>query len=274
MSSVKSIIRRLPLARPLYRLALRAVRSSASPTEIQRLFVNSKDFEAALINKGAGRLTLVTTDGLQFTIRRNLWDARIIEEIFCDRPYVRHVSLSEKPVIVDIGGYIGDFSIWCAKYLHPSRVIVYEPTVENYEVLIENVEQNGFGSIIETMNEAVGRSGWVELNVQSLEFNEFHVSSYLYEHCERRRVASASIGQIFDRHKLQNVDLLKIDCEGSEYDIFESFDPSLLRRTRNIVFEVHKVDGYIEKLMAAKELLRSTGFTLVEEDLMVYALRK
>ena len=54
---------------------------------------------------------LVTRDGLRITIRQNIWDARIVSEIF-EKPYVNSCPHSPRLTVIDIGGYIGDFSLY------------------------------------------------------------------------------------------------------------------------------------------------------------------
>ena len=240
----------------------------------QGFFINDAEYRQALVRKAPGRTTLVTRDGLRLTIRRNLWDARIVREIFFDRPYLQHCKIPERPVIVDIGGYIGDFSMYCAKYCKPARVIVYEPTLENYNVLLENVRRNGFQDLVEAVNKAVGRRGELVLNVQKLSEDEFHVSAYWYEGCEKRVVQSISLPELYEAHQLRHVDLLKIDCEGGEYDILPTVPDHVLACTRNIVFEFHVVEGHEPKLKQAKDRLQAAGFALHEEGMIISACRE
>jgi FkbM family methyltransferase len=239
-----------------------------------RFFVNDSEYRQALVQKAPGRTTLRARDGLQIIIRRNLWDARIVREIFFEKPYIQHCRIPHRAVIVDIGGYIGDFSIFCAKYHQAARVIVYEPTLENYSVLLENVRNNAFQDVIEPVNRAVGRPGELVLNVQRLSDEEFHVSSFWYEDCEKRVVQSISLPELYKTHKLDHVDLLKIDCEGGEYEMLPVIPDHVLVCTRNIVFEFHVVEGYEPKLKLAKERLLSAGFILHQNGMIISACRE
>jgi hypothetical protein len=77
--------------------------------------------------------------------------------------------------------------------------------------------------------------------------------------------------QIFDTHKLSRVDLLKVDCEGGEYDIFPSMSDDLYSRIANIVFEYHTINGSDAKLTAILARLRSLGFDVTVKDEIVTA---
>lgn len=217
------------------------------------------------------RETLQTRDGLQFRVRLNRYDARILREIFLDRPYTRHVKLPPEPVIVDIGGYIGDFSVFAAKRLNAS-VVVYEPTAENFDLLVENIRLNGFEDTITAVNKAVGVEGSVAINVQ-VDRGEVHASSYWYDDAEQRTIASVNLETLLNDHNITNVDLLKIDCEGGEYDIIDHASPDALRRVRHIALEWHRVDFYADRLARLERRLTNEGFTVHHNGAILDASR-
>jgi hypothetical protein len=73
------------------------------------LFRNWPTYFELLRKHGSGRRVLQTRDGIKLWARENVWDAKIIREIFVEKPYLVGFSdLPARPVVVDIGGYIGD----------------------------------------------------------------------------------------------------------------------------------------------------------------------
>jgi len=52
-----------------------------------------------------------------------------------------------------------------------------------------------------------------------------------------------SIRSLFDRQRIDRIQLLKVDCEGSEHGIFRSLTPELAARIDQIAMEVHRIDG-------------------------------
>ena len=269
LDTVKRAARKLPFAEDAYALA----RSVQGRRQGAGVFENVDDYARALYRKADDGVVLRTHDGLQVAIRRNRWDAEIVREIFFDRPYLRHVDLPAAPVIVDIGGYIGDFALYAVKYLDAQLVVVYEPTLENFEMLTRNVALNHYGERIAAVNKAVGQSGELVLNVQKLDRDEIHVSSHWYADAERRTIPSVTLAELLDTHQLESVDLLKVDCEGGEYDILPDAPDDVLRRVRNIVFEYHTVDGYQPKLHRVIRRLDSAGYHLREHNKIVSAVR-
>ncbi len=130
------------------------------------VFKNQRTYVSRLRRRGRGRRILETRDGIRLYARENVGDARIIREIFVQRPYLRGFGdLPAAPVAVDVGGYIGDFSVYAARRMNASRVIVYEPTSENWRMLVDDIALNELETRIVAVNEAVGESGTLELNV-------------------------------------------------------------------------------------------------------------
>jgi FkbM family methyltransferase len=267
--SVKRRLKKLPFAHYAYGRA----RSLLGRREAASVFENVGDYARALYRKDDEGVVLRTHDGLELAIRQNLWDAEIVREIFFEQPYTRHLRLPPDPVVVDVGGYIGDFALYAVKYLGAEHVVAYEPTYENFAMLEHNIARNGYGDRITAVNEAVGDSDEIVLNVEKLDGDEVHVSPYWYPEAEQRTLPSVTLEELFDTHGLDSVDLLKVDCEGGEYDIFPSTPDAVLDRVENIAFEYHEIDGYEPKLDRVLNRLSSAGFRLREEGKVVSACR-
>jgi FkbM family methyltransferase len=271
--AIKSATKRIPFTGQIY-AQLRAWRDvGQTKRDAESLFENPEVYWRALTDKGSGTVELRMHGGLAITIRRNIWDARIIKEIFFDKPYVRYFELPKNPVVIDVGGYIGDFTLYAAKYLKARKVIVYEPTKENFEILSRNVENNSFEGEVVAVNKAVGIDSEIRLNVEISDNEEVHVSSYWYQEAEQRVIPCVTLAELMETHVIQSVDLLKVDCEGGEYDIFPALDDETLGRIKNIVFEYHRVDGFEKRLHCVLDRLKSAGYTLRVDGQIAYAYR-
>lgn len=228
----------------------------------------------ALRNKGSGSSVIETHDGLKIHFRQNRFDAFILKEMFLDREYLRRVGdLPDKPVIVDIGGYIGDFSIFAAHYLG-AQVYVYEPVSENFEILLRNVSANALGDRVHAFQMAVSDQPSITLNVERKSAGEVHVSAHAYPEAEKRLIPATTLQGIVTSNGLDRIDLLKIDCEGGEYFIFRMMTPEFLAKVGTIVFEYHRVvPDWQEQVARMFDQLRSAGFRLIEDFMVVTAVR-
>lgn len=251
-----------PVVGAIYTSARRKYHHLRTSRAARRYFVNFNDYRSALSAKGLGTVDIVTTDGLTITIRQNGWDARILQEIFFEDPYTRSISLAARPTVVDIGGYIGDFSLYAAKRLNARKVVVCEPSKKNFAILRRNVERNRYEGTIVPLNVAVSNADSLLMNVDLPDNQQVNVSSYSGGGPGLERIPCISLEKLIDAHQLEYIDLLKIDCEGGEYDILLNATDRLFARIGNIVFEYHEIDGYRDQLNRVLDRLKMHGYRL------------
>jgi len=60
----------------------------------------------------------------------------------------------------------------------------------------------------------------------------------------REETTVRDLNALLKENEITQVDLIKIDVEGSEYDVLTSLDPSLLQRVQWIVGELHSVRDF------------------------------
>ena len=260
-------IRRLFLATPvlgaLYCWARKTYHMYASAKDARRYFINYGDYRRALQVEENRTVEIRTADGLTITIRMNIWDARILQEIFLDNPYVRDCSLPLDPIIVDIGGYIGDFALYAAKKLGSRKVFVYEPSKKNFAIMSRNIEHNQYSDRIVAVNMAVSDANKVMLDIDLPDSKQVNVSVYKSDPSSARSVPSITLEDLFNAHELRCVDLLKLDCEGSEYAILLGAPLELFKRIRNIAMEYHEIEGFEAKLLAVQTRLKNVGYSVM-----------
>jgi FkbM family methyltransferase len=206
-------------------------------------------------------------------MRQNYGDAMTLAEVFLGNSYVRDLTLPHNPVVIDIGGFIGDFSLYAVKRLNARRVIVCEPSPRNWALLLKNIANNGYEDRIEPVNKAVTDGGSTMMNIDAPDQYQCMVSAYYPSEQPLSAVPGISLGELLRDHAVESVDLLKIDCEGGEYAILESSPADVLSRIRNIVFEYHQIDGVWAKLESVKQRLRREGYALHTRGGLISASR-
>lgn len=157
---------------------------------------------------------------------------------------------------VDIGAYLGGVAIAYALDNPDSRVIAIEPVPPNADLIRRNVELNGVGDRVKVVECAVGGnhnpvSVWYGYRGNaSVEHHAFVGNSTLaYDHggeLEHEEVTYTPI-TLSDLTTRQDVDWLKIDTEGAEWE----FLTGPVERVAHIVGEWHPVRGHTLAEMAA-----------------------
>jgi FkbM family methyltransferase len=273
--TIRRILTGTPLSARVYFAARQAYGVRRAARGAGRYFLNVDEFKSALRAHGSMALVdLHTADGLTITMRRNYGDASTLSEIFLENCYVQDLTLPPNPVVIDVGGFIGDFSLYAVKRLNASRVIVCEPSPRNWALLLKNIANNGYEDRIEPVNKAVTDGGNAMMNIDAPDERQCMVSAYSASEQPLSVVSGISLGQLLHDYAVESVDLLKIDCEGGEYAILESTPADVLSRIRNIVFEYHDIDGGWTRLETVKHRLRQEGFALRTRRGLVWASRQ
>lgn len=273
--TIRRILTANRLSRLLYFAARQAYHTRRVARRAGRYFLNADEFKKALGAYGvAAQLDLRTADGLTITIRQNRGDAMTVAEIFLDDCYVRDLTLPPNPVIIDIGGFIGDFSLYAVKRLNARRVVVCEPSPRNWALLLKNIANNGYQDRIEPVNKAVTADGGnAMMNIDAPDEYQCMVSAYSPSEQPLSAVSGISLGQLLRDHAVESVDLLKIDVEGGEYAILASTPAEVFSRIRNLVFEYHDIGGSWAKLESVKQRLHHEGYALHMRQGLVSASR-
>jgi len=91
-------------------------------------------------------------------------------------------------------------------------------------------------------------------------------------------VNSISLKQIFDNNNITNCDFLKLDCEGSEYEIIKNLPTEYFKKIKKMIIEYHMADTHPELLTELMEVLKSQQYkleikTLFSDIGFIYAIR-
>jgi FkbM family methyltransferase len=196
-------------------------------------------------------------NGLKFKIRPKSGDNFIIREVFGNKIYHQCIDkLTEDSIVIDIGGHIGTFSVLVAKQNNGVIVYSYEPFEENFQLLRENVVLNGMEQRVRMFNCAVGGVKGERIVFSTLSSG----ASSLYEQKGRKILIKVlSLKDIFADHTIPRCDLLKVDCEGAEYEILYSTPKEIFAKIRLIAMEFHEQYG-TGKGKELKQFLERQGF--------------
>ncbi|MDQ8052263.1 MAG: FkbM family methyltransferase [Pedobacter sp.] len=182
-------------------------------------------------------------------------------ELIRDFYRVRRMEMKKNDIVVDIGAHVGVFSIYMAKLFPDIRIIAIEPDAINYQYLIKNIARNKAINI-EPINLGVS-----DHEATIFLHRPLHNSggTSIYRPALIKSVKSAvpalTLNTIFEKLTIQQCKLVKVDCEGSEYHLFNGF--KYFDRIDYIAGEIH--DGqYIPcfgELSTAFEKLMKQNFT-------------
>ena len=151
--------------------------------------------------------------------------------------------------VVDVGANIADTAIYFA-LRGAKRVIAFEPFPKIFEIAERNVKANGLEDKVILVNAGCGYDGEVRVK----EDIESDASTQLRGFGEGVKIPMYSLNTIVSKFNVEKGSVLKVDCEGCEYDLFRNASREALDRFDQIEMEYHY--GYKELV----NILKKNGF--------------
>jgi len=199
-------------------------------------------------------------NGLRFSVRAGTHDLAVLNEaVFLDR-YMGpgHLELRRDAVVMDIGANMGDFTVMAAAKCPLGRVYAIEPISEYIPVLETNKTLNRLSNV-EIVQVAVGgHEGEIRLSIAGSQS-----TAHLDSATDTETARLTTLPQLMQDLGIEQIDLLKMDCEGAEWEILPAAR-EVLPRIAQICMEFHPVPGWTGEKLAA--LLRESGFDVWYTD--------
>ncbi len=183
-------------------------------------------------------VTLRLRNGLQFIVRPGTSDRATINEIFIQNTYLAdpRFAIAAGDRVLDIGANVGAFTLWAARAAPQGKIVAVEPEAGNFAILQQNVALNRAENV-ELLQAAVGaREGQAVISAGGVLSSTAGGAGSSVQAVPQVTLASLVA-------RLGEVDLLKMDCEGAEFDIFFSTPLPVLQKIRRITMEYHNASA-------------------------------
>jgi len=173
-------------------------------------------------------------------IRIGASDIPTYKKVFVKKEYACRFE-SPPHVIVDAGANIGLATLYFANQFPDAKIIAIEPEYENFRLLKQNTEpyknvvalnvalwnENG---TINLFDPGIGSWGFVTENATG-------AADHSNRFCHQ--VQSVTVDRLIADYGLKTIDILKIDIEGAEREVFQD-SSSWIGHVRSIMIELHE----------------------------------
>jgi FkbM family methyltransferase len=205
-------------------------------------------------------------------VRKNTVDQNVLDEVLVGDCYaLKTLELPANPIVIDVGGHIGAFAKAIAFKSPDARVYVFEANPQNWSILEANLRTLGnriqihkcalVGSIPKNKNMFIGAGeekrvtgGWGftwkdenPVDIPRVLTKDFVLAEELFNSLER-------------------VDLLKLDCEGSEFNIIEHLSDDSMGKIKRFAAEIHVGHAHSKKQLKAFQAKMNRYF--ISEELV------
>lgn len=217
---------------------LPAVRTTYSIGDID---LDIRDFATSVSVDEHGGLHAITP-------RSSLAADVVVNELANDVYQFDTMGFTPGDLVLDLGAHVGIVSLYLAKKYPFIDVYAYEPSPENYRHLLMNVASNKAQNV-HTFNRAVTADGRTLNMIAYYECNSGGATGQLREmklpHRVNFEAQSTTLDSIFRERGVDSCKLLKIDVEGSEYEIL--MNARCLSKVEFLAGEFHENDYLLEK---------------------------
>ncbi len=195
----------------------------------------AKLFSSTLIQKNGKYLAKASFLKKPFILRNNESDKAIFYQVFYEKQYdLYDVDFPDAKRIIDGGSNIGCAAVYFAIRFPQSEILAIEPENNNYELLADNIKP--YENIIPMQ---VGI--WDKNEPLSIANPEGGAAEFMFESKGRddNKISGITIPHLLELQHWDEVDIIKLDIEGAEKEVFSSDDLSWLKKVKLLIIELH-----------------------------------
>jgi amino acid adenylation domain-containing protein/non-ribosomal peptide synthase protein (TIGR01720 family)/FkbM family methyltransferase len=212
------------------------------------------------------------------------------KEIFEQKIYLQHgVELKDGDCVFDVGANIGMFSLFVGRMCRNAKIYAFEPIPPLYELLRANaalyeLDANLFKCGVSAETTKREFTYYPHLTLMSGRFADLAQDQEVVKLFELNRAPEKAdawdarmldevlaermtsenfvcqmkrISDVIREHRIERIDLLKIDVQKSELEVLKGIDEGDWSKIEQVVLEVHDVDDRLRQIVS---LLETQGF--------------
>jgi FkbM family methyltransferase len=206
---------------------------------------------------GLDKLNIATVFGKKY-FYNELTGLASLQRVYCES-YTLVKFLPKNPIVLDVGANVGQFNFFCSHYLEAKRVFSIEPLPDCFELLKLNAITPSDCSNLLISNKEGNTEFY--LDTASSQLSSI-VKEGIHNVKEYITVSGVTLDEIFLKAEFNGIDLLKIDTEGSEYDVLLSAEKTLCA-TRFVLVEMSVLRKSMGNIFKIGSYLNGHDFQLI-----------
>lgn len=217
-------------------------------------------------------ITYTLRDGRILTMENgNGTGRRLLNEVFMYESYCpdKYLKIKKGDIVLDIGANVGTFSLYCN---NAEKVYAFEPVPDNIQLLKYNIAQNP-PSNIEIVEKAVSsKNGFQNIYVSKKAYGSHTLieNFQVDETTKALSIQTILLSDFIKEKKIKKINFLKMDCEGSEFEILYSLPKEDFKKIERISMEAHLFNKEVS-LSELANYLRQNGYLVKVNDTGIYS---
>lgn len=167
-------------------------------------------------------------------LRAQTSDFKLFRNIFIEEEYDIDLPFTPK-TIIDGGANIGLAAIVFANKYPDAKIVCIEPESSNYNLLQKNIAAY---KNIHSIKAGIWHNSSF-LNIINPQAGKWAFTIHETDHPDENSLKGISVPDIIRECGWENADLIKLDIEGSEKEVFENNPYSWLGNAKGVIIELH-----------------------------------
>lgn len=169
-------------------------------------------------------------------LRNNISDFAIFKQVFYENQYDLYDKDFPKAfTILDAGANIGMAAVYFTLKFPDASIIAVEPERNNYELLVKNTREY---TNIKCLNNAI----WDKNEPLVITNPDSLAAGFIVEETKENSALNfqgITVNAIMQKNGWENIDIVKMDIEGAEKEVFSADDLAWLKKVKLLIVELH-----------------------------------
>jgi FkbM family methyltransferase len=192
----------------------------------------------------------------KFLVRTWVYDDEVTVFLEGEEDIFPLINLNRDSIVIDVGAYIGTYSIHLSKVAYKGKIVSVEPLYDNYLMLIYNAKLNNCENLY-----PVNIGIWSEEGTKSIFYksNGMSGATLNFNLIDKQSNFHKNMIKVTTLDKLANrFGLAKIDVEGSEYEVLIGAN-KVLDIAKSVLIETFENNRY-----KCLDYLKNKGFKIID----------
>lgn len=190
-------------------------------------------------------------------IRKKTSDSDAFRGVILWEEYNSLLDLHENDIrfIIDAGANIGFTSLYLNRYFQNATIIAIEPDDGNFEFLERNIRINNIQKIFPIKRALWTNNNSLEISNSFADGREWSKQVKEAPNMSKEKLKGITLNQIVEKFDFPSIDILKIDIEGAEIELFKDqlFFEVLKEKVKCLIIEVHYKDELLDLIYSKME---------------------
>ncbi len=205
-------------------------------------------------------------------------DVMVVSQVFYNKEYepvVQEITKWQQQnkiaFIIDAGANAGYTTCYLKAFFPAATVVAIEPDSDNAKQIRKNFLQNNFSDLTLIEGGLWPKDSWLELKNDFRDGKDW--SFYVVESNVETNLKGYSFDSLLKQFDRSTIDLLKIDIEGGEKELFShpAMMDTVLQKTKFLAIEIHDETGIRDTIY---EALKRNGFEWFNQGELTIATNK